>query len=46
MDTTRVHQAAVCGLLLTVIATSLLTAAAPALAAQRTVVGELFSQDG
>ncbi len=46
MDTSRVRQAVLCGLLLPAVAIGLLTVAAPALAAQRTVVGELFSQDG
>lgn len=46
MDTSRMRQAVLCSLVLPAVAFSLLTIPGPAHAAQRTVVGELFSQDG
>lgn len=46
MDTSRARRTMLRGLLLPAVAFSLLTVAGPAFAAQRTVVGELFSQDG
>ena len=46
MDTSRVRRTVLGGLLLPAVAFCLLAVTGPASAAQRTVVGELFSQDG
>ena len=46
MNTSRVRQAVLCGFVFSAFVCGLMGAPAAAHAAQRTVVGELFSQDG